>query len=333
MIMKKISLIILLISPVLIFGQVISDSLQKAPDYVQDGAFTKDHNLNKQASFSYPDIHEKDIVWSRTIWREIDLRQKINHHFYFPAIEKPRNLDPEKMSLIDVVMEALQQNARNQLNNAGGGASVMSNSNANRLDCFKTGMIKIPGKEFDWGIMSPNEVLSIGSQEAEPVALVKEDGSGDDSLDVNGDPVYVMSEVEAFDRRLVVRWKVKEEIFFDKKRSVMDTRIIGLCPVVEDYLDPRTGNVIPEYELFWIYYPDFRDILLNTKVSNFTKNNAQERSFLGVFEKRMFASRIIMESNIMNRSISDYMIGLDALLESERIQEEIFNIEHDMWEY
>jgi len=32
-------------------------------------------------------------------------------------------------------------------------------------------------------------------------------------------------------------------------------------------------------------------------------------------------------------SISDYMIGLDALLESERIKEEIFNIEHDMWEY
>ena len=47
----------------------------------------------------------------------------------------------------------------------------------------------------------------------------------------------------------------------------------------------------------------------------------------------MFTSRITMESNIMNRSIPDYMIGLDALLESERIKEEIFNIEQDMWEY
>ena len=42
------------------------------------------------------------------------------------------------------------------------------------------------------------------------------------------------------------------------------------------------------------------------------------------FEKRMFGSNILMESNIMNRSISDYMVGLDALLESERIKEEIF---------
>ena len=47
----------------------------------------------------------------------------------------------------------------------------------------------------------------------------------------------------------------------------------------------------------------------------------------------MFESRITMESNIMNRQISDYMIGLDAILESERIHEEIFNIEHDLWEY
>ena len=43
-------------------------------------------------------IHkEKDIVWSRTIWREIDLRQKINHHFYFPG-ENRGNLNVEKMS-------------------------------------------------------------------------------------------------------------------------------------------------------------------------------------------------------------------------------------------
>ena len=67
--------------------------------------------------------------------------------------------------------------------------------------------------------------------------------------------------------------------------------------------------------------------------SNFTKNNAQQRSYLGDFEKRMFGSRVLQESNIMNRGVTDYMVGLDALLESDRIKEEIFNIEQDMWEY
>ena len=88
-----------------------------------------------------------------------------------------------------------------------------------------------------------------------------------------------------------------------------------------------------EEDMFWIYFPDYRDLLAQTTVSNFTKNNAQQRSYLGIFEKRMFGSRILQESNIMNREVTEYMIGLDALLESDRIKDEIFNIEHDMWEY
>ena len=85
--MKNKSLIIMFLLPFLVSGQTVTDDmpLQKAPEYIQDGAFSKDHNLDKEASFEYAEINEKDIVWSRTIWREIDLRQKMNHHFYFPC--------------------------------------------------------------------------------------------------------------------------------------------------------------------------------------------------------------------------------------------------------
>ena len=38
-------------------------------------------------------------------------------------------------------------------------------------------------------------------------------------------------------------------------------------------------------------------------------------------------------NGIYDREINRYMIGLDALLEAERIKAEIFNIEHDLWEY
>ena len=47
----------------------------------------------------------------------------------------------------------------------------------------------------------------------------------------------------------------------------------------------------------------------------------------------MFSSTITMEANVANRRINEYMVGLDALLEAERIKAEIFNIEHDLWEY
>ena len=47
----------------------------------------------------------------------------------------------------------------------------------------------------------------------------------------------------------------------------------------------------------------------------------------------MFGSTITKESGVMDRKINEYMIGLDALLEAEKIKTEIFNIEHDLWEY
>ena len=80
----------------------------------------------------------------------------------------------------------------------------------------------------------------------------------------------------------------------------MQVRIIGLAPVAETFKTyTADGNLLQELNdvpIFWIYFPDFRDVLLNTKVATITKNNAQERSYLAIFEKRMFASKITMES-------------------------------------
>ena len=52
-----------------------------------------------------------------------------------------------------------------------------------------------------------------------------------------------------------------------------------------------------------------------------------------IFWKRMFSSTIVKESSVYDRRVDEFMVGLDALLEAERIKEEIFNIEHDLWEY
>ena len=34
-----------------------------------------------------PAVREADVVWSRTVWRLIDLREKANQQFYFPTRE------------------------------------------------------------------------------------------------------------------------------------------------------------------------------------------------------------------------------------------------------
>jgi gliding motility associated protien GldN len=136
-----------------------------------------------------------------------------------------------------------------------------------------------------------------------------------------------------FDRNSVKKWRVKEEWFFDKQRSVMDVRIIGLAPLQENK-DEITGRLTGSFSpLFWVYFPEAREILINAEVFNLVKNNAERRTYDDIFWKRMFGSTITKESSVMDRKVNEYMVGLDALLEAERIKTEIFNIEHDLWEY
>ena len=84
-----------------------------------------------------------------------------------------------------------------------------------------------------------------------------------------------------FNRNTVKKWRLKEEWFFDKKRSVMDVRIVGLAPCRYILNQDSTDEVLTP--LFWIYYPAFREVLAKTNVLNITKNDAQKRSFLDIF--------------------------------------------------
>ena len=62
-------------------------------------------------------------------------------------------------------------------------------------------------------------------------------------------------------------------------------------------------------------------------------NDVAERSYDDVFIQRYFDSYVTRESNKFNRTITDYLTGEDAMLESQLVEERIFDIESDMWEY
>ena len=65
-----------------------------------------------------------------------------------------------------------------------------------------------------------------------------------------------------------------------------------------------------------------------------SNNDAQRISFDDLFMQRRFGSVIAGESNVYNdRSISQYQVGKYTLFEAERIKTELFNFEHDLWEY
>ncbi len=130
----------------------------------------------------------------------------------------------------------------------------------------------------------------------------------------------------------VTKYRVKEDWFFDSKRSVLDVRIIGICPVRER-IDPQTGESLGDQPLFWVYFPEARNVLVNSPVFN-RWNDAERMSLDDLFMRRMFNSYVYKESNVYDRQINEYIeYTLDQLLEAEKIKNDIRNFELDVWEY
>tara|TARA_B000000565_G_C23769295_1_gene371599 strand:- start:673 stop:1629 length:957 start_codon:yes stop_codon:yes gene_type:complete len=282
-------------------------------NYVYDRA---QHNEREKVQLSK--IREADMMWSRKIWREIDLRQRVNFPLYYPQEIRKGVRTIDRKNLFDVLYDAAVGNDGKD------GESIRVWGEAKDDDEFRG----------PWLSKSEIEDLILGAYEE--VGQIIENRDGEDSVDVNGNLVRYApgrDEAMAINKKDIKKWRVKEHWFFDKQRSVMDVRIIGLCPIV-DGRDPVTkeftGEEIP---LFWVYFPECRKVLKNALAFNMAKNEAENKTYEDIFMKRMFASTIIKEGNVQNRAIADYMVGLDAILEAERIKEEIFNLEHDLWEY
>ena len=122
-----------------------------------------------------------------------------------------------------------------------------------------------------------------------------------------------------------------EEWYFDKKLGKLDVRIIAMCPYYMGF-DAEMGRNM-RTPLFWVNFNEVRDVLARNEAF-VTNNDAQRISFDDLFMQRRFSSIIWGESNVFNdRFINEYSIGQSSLFEAERIKMELFNFEHDLWEY
>lgn len=270
-----------------------------------NSVYKKEKHHNKKVQ-PYAHLRQADVMWSRKIWREIDLRQKINHPFYYPENDGVGHTIDDRKSLIDVIYSAILE------------GTITAYGNASMDDEFREPMTQ-------------EEIKTIGGAKETIEEVVNWDKVAEGMTEEEA--LERKAVKKAFNRNTVKKWRIKEEWFFDKQRSVMDVRIIGLAPLQEDR-DEVTGQLTGGFSpLFWVHFPEVREVLINAEVFNLVKNDAERRTYDDIFWKRMFGSTIVQESNVMNRKVNEYMIGLDALLEAEKIKAEIFNIEHDLWEY
>jgi gliding motility associated protien GldN len=113
----------------------------------------------------------------------------------------------------------------------------------------------------------------------------------------------------------------------------MKVRILGIAPI-RDYYDEDTGAFKYEAPMFWVYYPEAREVFSRHRVFN-EYNDAAPMTWFDLFELRRFSSYVYKESNVLDARLVDLfpLNGIDRLMESDNIKKDLFNWEHDLWTY
>ena len=294
-----------------------------------DGVYLSTHVPTKRL-IPYEHVREADVIWSKRVWRTLDLREKINHPIYFPldSYDSDKNWvrNTSRWSLWTIIRQHVFTGDLTMYSPYNPAQFTMRDG-----DEFKYPMLPEPGKDYYSDSIYRDAVLPFLGRLGADTDVPLDDINGDDSLDASGNYVYPPRDTLWFKSDDIIQYRLKEDWFFDKERSVLDVRIIGLAPVI--YKKDDDGNILGAEELFWLYFPtDCRYVFNNYFVYN-EKNDAQWMSFDDFFWKRKFSSFIHKQSNVFDRQIDKYRVGVDALMESKKITEEIRLIEHDVWNF
>lgn len=115
-------------------------------------------------------------------------------------------------------------------------------------------------------------------------------------FDDEGNQIDSKMALNEFDPARVTKFRVKEDIFFDKQRSRLETRIIGVAPLMNITTSAELAESVGSTPAFWLYFPQLRYSLVQVDISDPDKG-LYDMSMDDFFVQNKFASTIIRESS------------------------------------
>jgi len=194
-------------------------------------------------------------------------------------------------------------------------------------DAIQSGEIKVFKDENFKEMMTPEEVQ--GKLMSTDTSLIFNPDTYEDEVRIVNSPINPED---------IKKYRMKEVWFFDKESSRMGVRILGIAPIKDEY-DKASGEFKYALPVFWVYYPEAREVLARYQTFN-EQNDAAPGTWYDLFEQRRFSSYIFKQSNVLDLWLSEFFVnengedeGVARLMESDRIKAELFNWEHDLWTY
>jgi gliding motility associated protien GldN len=256
-----------------------------------------------------------DVVWSRVVYRIVDMRFKQNFQLYNPVSSE----DPQFKSLFLVMLNAI-----------------------------KDGM-NVYEKSSDIGDIKPYFNMPPMPREMIPTIL-NTDRTGELSDGNIATSEYMLLNYDSLTQEMrfnnysykgfvrnQLKYIIQEIIFFDKHYSRLYSKILAIAPLHADNTTYYEGQSVMEalygQILFWVPFDAFRPYMAKQYVMQ-SDNNSKRVTYDDFFIKKLYSSYIIGTSNVYDRMIPDYATTPeDIAREQERVEWELLSAEQDLWEY
>jgi gliding motility associated protien GldN len=249
----------------------------------------------------YEFLRADDALYTQRVWREIDIREKINLPFRYQAQD-----DNGDQRFISILVKAVRDELKK-------GNAIAFSADDDRFTTF------LDSTKFESAISGGAKCDTFPVYDLQDPTKIT--GWREDCKLLNPDDI--------------VKFRIKEEWVFDREASRMFVRILGIAPC-KTMMSLDGEREIGTAPLFWIYYPDIRAALAKYEVYNPKNMGMSRMTWEELFEARMFSSYVIKSSldNPMNRMLRNLINDpILRLLEGDNIKDKIFNYEQNLWQY
>jgi gliding motility associated protien GldN len=261
-------------------------------------ADTRGYNPN-----SVRPIHDSHVMFKRTVWQNLDMKEKQNRPFM------ARGNEITRFVINAVKAGLLQPYADDSLTKKMPIEEFVGNISA-------TGTVMTPEeKKFEIQRIKDDDFLSAAEKKQRIAELDKGGGA------------------QEYDPSFFTQIELKEDWIFDKVRSRMYYDIQAMTIFLPA---DRNGETGIDKRVASFKYVDLARLFKNSPNAIWFNalNNQEHKNLSDAFDLRLFAGRIIKVSNPEDNSLNDvYGEGKKGLMASEWARQQLMEYEHNLWEF